>query len=210
MAFILPRPGYFVKQRFLKRFRHCRQALVRIRYLIILNNWSGRSAWEIERVLKIHNTTVYRVVRNFRERGKASLWDGREDNGRAKLCPEYWGLLDRIVRSSPQEHGWHRPTWTSGKPDLATVSLSVGHPKHGGGRTARLADRVGQVVHGPRARASHPDDIVYTQWTLTTTAVLAAGALLGRSTPSRLEEVLLAFGGNQNGIRTDKCIAQRS
>jgi transposase len=86
--------------------------LVRVRYLIIMNVWNGRTAREIERVLKVHNTTVYRVVRNFRERGEASLWDGREDNGREKLCPDFLGVLDRIVRSTPQEHGWRRPTWT--------------------------------------------------------------------------------------------------
>jgi transposase len=112
MAFILPRPGYFVKERFLKRFRDCRQALVRVRYLVIVNNWNGRSAREIAKVLKIHNTTVYRVVRNFRERGEATLWDGREDNGHEKLDADFLGLLDRIVRSSPQQHGWRRPTWT--------------------------------------------------------------------------------------------------
>jgi len=112
MTFILPRPQYFVKERFLKRFRNCGQALVRIRYLIIINNWSGRSAREIAKVLKIHNTTVYRVVNKFRERDEASLWDGREDNGGEKLCSDFLGLLDRVVRSSPQEHGWRRPTWT--------------------------------------------------------------------------------------------------
>jgi transposase len=112
MAFILPRPGYFVKERFLKRFRDCGQALVRIRYLIIVNNWNGRSAREIATVLKIHNTTVYRVVKNFRERGEATLWDGREDNGHEKLDADFLGLLDRVVRSNPQEHGWRRPTWT--------------------------------------------------------------------------------------------------
>ena len=112
MAFILPRPGFFVKQRFLKRFRKCGQALVRVRYLIIINAWNGRSAREIERVLKTHNTTVYRVVRNFRERGEVSLWDGREDNGREKLCPDFLAVLDRVVRSNPQAHGWRRPTWT--------------------------------------------------------------------------------------------------
>jgi transposase len=112
MVFILPQLRYFVKQKFLKRFRNCRQALVRIRYLIIINNWNGRTARQIERVLKIHNTTVYRVVKNFRQRGEASLWDGREDNGCQKLCPDYLGLLDRVVRSNPQEHGWRRPTWT--------------------------------------------------------------------------------------------------
>ena len=57
MAFILPRPRYVVKERFLKRFRNCVQARVRIRYLIIVNNWNGRSAREIAKVLKIHNTS---------------------------------------------------------------------------------------------------------------------------------------------------------
>jgi transposase len=112
MAFILPQPGYFVKERFLKRFRDCGQALVRIRYLIIVNNWNGRSAREIATVLKIHNTTVYRVVKNFRARGEATLWDGREDNGHEKLNADFLGLLDCVVRSNPQEHGLRRPTWT--------------------------------------------------------------------------------------------------
>jgi len=112
MALILPKPSFFVKERFCKRFRKCRQASVRVRYLIILNVWSGRSAREIERVLKVHNTTVYRVVKRFREHGEASLWDGREDNGVEKLSEHFLQILDRVVRSNPQEHGWRRPTWT--------------------------------------------------------------------------------------------------
>jgi transposase len=112
MALILPKPSFFVKERFFKRFRNCRQAGVRIRYLIIINVWSGRSAREIERVLKVHNTTVYRVVKRFREHGEASLWDGREDNGAEKLSEHFLQILDRVVRSNPQEHGWRRPTWT--------------------------------------------------------------------------------------------------
>ena len=85
VAVILPNPPYFVKERFFKRFQRCRQALVRIRYLIIINIWNGRSARDIERVLKVHNTTVYRVLKRFREHGEVSLWDGREDNGAEKL-----------------------------------------------------------------------------------------------------------------------------
>jgi len=112
MALILPRPGYFVKQRFLKRFQKCPEAAVRVRYLIIINVWNGRGAREIERVLKVHNTTVYRVVKRFRERGEASLWDGREDNGREKLSEHFLAMLDWVVRSKAQEYGWRRPTWT--------------------------------------------------------------------------------------------------
>ena len=42
MAFILPRPGYFVKERFLKRFRNCGQAMVRIH--VILDNYGIHSS----------------------------------------------------------------------------------------------------------------------------------------------------------------------
>lgn len=112
MALILPAPSYFVKEKLQKRFRQCREALVRVRYLIIMNLWNGRSARTIEQILKVHNTTVYRVAKRFRERGEASLWDGREDNGADKLSEDFLGLLDQLVRSTPQEHGWRRPTWT--------------------------------------------------------------------------------------------------
>jgi transposase len=112
MALILPRPSFFVKQRFLKCFQRCRQALVRLRYLMIMNVWMGRSAREIEKVLHVHHTTVYRVVKRFREHGEAALWDGREDNGQEKLSEHFLAQLDRVVRSNAQEHGWRRPTWT--------------------------------------------------------------------------------------------------
>jgi transposase len=90
----------------------CSIAAVRVRYLIIFNLWNGRDARLIETILGVHNTTVYRVAKRFRELGEASLWDGREDNGAEKLSETYLGVLDKIVRSSPLDHGWRRPTWT--------------------------------------------------------------------------------------------------
>jgi transposase len=151
----LPRPRFFVKERFLKRFRQCRQALVRIRYLIILNNWSGRSDREIAKLLTIHNTTVYRVVKAFRERGEAALWDGREDNGGEKLSADFLGLLDRIVRSSPQEHGWRRPTWTR-----ETLVETMG-------RTTGIRIQVGTMSRALaliRARRANPRPRVKCPW----------------------------------------------
>ncbi len=112
MPLILAKPGFFVKQRFEKRFQQCRDAGVRVRYLIIINVWNGRGARQIQATLNVHNTTVYRVVDRFRERGEAALWDGREDNGQEKLSEDFLGLLDRVVRSNPQAYSWRRPTWT--------------------------------------------------------------------------------------------------
>jgi transposase len=112
MVSIVPKVSWFVKQKMCNRFRNCRVASVRIRYLIIFNLWNGRGAREIEPILGVHNTTVYRVARRFRDFGEASLWDGREDNGAEKLSESYLGMLNDIVRSSPLLHGWRRPTWT--------------------------------------------------------------------------------------------------
>jgi transposase len=112
MSSIVPKVRWFVKEKMSKHFRKCRVALVRLRYLMIFNLWNGRSPREIEPILKVHNTTIYRVAKRFRELGEASLWDGRDNNGAGKLSESYLGTLNDVVRSSPPEHGWRRPTWT--------------------------------------------------------------------------------------------------
>lgn len=112
MSSIVPNVSWFVKEKMRKRFQKCRIALVRFRYLMVFNLWNGRSPREIEPILHVHNTTVYRVAKRFCERGEVSLWDGREGNGAEKLSEAYLGILNDIVRSSPLDHGWRRPTWT--------------------------------------------------------------------------------------------------
>jgi transposase len=112
MSSIVPKVSWSVKEKMRKRFQKCRIASVRVRYLIVFNLWNGRGARLIETILDVHNTTVYRVAKRFRELGEVSLWDGREDNGAEKLSETYLGMLDEVVRSSPLDHGWRRPTWT--------------------------------------------------------------------------------------------------
>jgi transposase len=112
MSAIVPVLKWSVKEKMKKRFRHCSSATVRIHYLIVFNLLRGCGAYETAEHLGVHNTTVYRVARRFRERGEISLWDRREDNGEPKLTEEYLGRLDEVVRSTPADHGWRRPTWT--------------------------------------------------------------------------------------------------
>ena len=112
MSAIVPKVSFFVKEKMCKRFRKCRIASVRLRYLIVLCLWNGRTVRELEPILDVHNTTIYRVAKRFRERGEASLWDGREGNGPDKLSEAYLGILNEVVRSSPLQQGWRRPTWT--------------------------------------------------------------------------------------------------
>ena len=56
---------FSVKERLSKNLCRCRDAGVRLRYLMIINVINGRSGRQTAEVLKVHNTTVYRVVQRF-------------------------------------------------------------------------------------------------------------------------------------------------
>lgn len=43
---------------------------------------------------------------------EAGLQDGRCDNGQDKLDEDFLQELDHVVRKTPQDYGWKRPTWT--------------------------------------------------------------------------------------------------
>jgi transposase len=112
MTSILGDVRFSVKEKLCKHLRRCRSAGVRVRYLIIINLLNDRSAYQTAEVLGVHNTTVYRVARRFRAAGEWGLWDAREDNGETKLDEHYLAVLQRVVRATPQQYGWRRPTWT--------------------------------------------------------------------------------------------------
>jgi transposase len=112
MPSILPGVRFSVKEKLCQQLRRCRLAAVRLRYLMVINLLNGRSAYQTAEVLGVHNTTVYRVARRFRDHNVWGLWDAREDNGPTKLDDNYLAVLYRVVRGSPQQYGWRRPTWT--------------------------------------------------------------------------------------------------
>jgi transposase len=101
-----------VKESLSKNLRRCRDAGVRLRYLMIFNVINRRSARQTAEVLKVHNTTVYRVLQRFQQYGEAGLYDGRCDNGTDKLDEDYLSRLQTIVGRTPPDYGWRRPTWT--------------------------------------------------------------------------------------------------
>jgi transposase len=146
MTVILPKLRFSVKERLRQHLRQCRDAGVRLRYLIVVNLVNGRGAYQTAAVLGVHNTTVYRVARRFREHGEWGLLDGREDNGTAKLDEHYLATLYTLVRSSPQRHGWRRPTWTR---ELLVVTLTrtTGSRVHVATMSRALA-----LIHARRGR----------------------------------------------------------
>lgn len=112
MEGIVPKLSPRDKQRLLDRARSCREAKLKTRYLIVLNLDDGLCPTEVGRRLKVSRSTVYRVAARFCECGEAGLVDRREENGDLKLDEETLAVLHEIVKSSPEQYGWRRPTWT--------------------------------------------------------------------------------------------------
>jgi transposase len=112
MTLIVLKVRYAVKERLRKSLRRCHATGTKLRLLIVLNTLNGRSARQTAEVLQVHSTTVYRVLGRFRAYGEAGLTDGRADNGADKLQEDFLERLDRVVRGTPQDYGWRRPTWT--------------------------------------------------------------------------------------------------
>jgi transposase len=155
MSCILPKLSYFVKQRLRKNFAHCRDAGTRLRYLVLLQLDAGRSPPLIAVFFQIHRATVYQVAKRFRHHGESSLWDRRVHNGPKKLTPDFLTTLDRLVRGSPQDHGWRRPTWTR---ELLVATLrQLGHSKVHVATLSRALQRV-------RARRGRPRPTVGCPW----------------------------------------------
>lgn len=154
MSAILPQVGFFVKERLLKHLRQCRLAGLRVRYLIVMNLIHGRGAYQTAAVLGVHNTTVYRVAKRFRDRGEWGLLDGREDNGTSKLDERCLDALYRLVRSSPQDYGWRRPTWTR-ELLVATLGRQTGVCIHVATMSRALA-RIGARRGRPRPTVRCP------------------------------------------------------
>lgn len=111
MAGIIPELRFSDKEKLLRRMRKCREAGLKTRYLIIVNLLT-RSVVQTAAALHIARSTVYRVAERFRQFGEWGLLDRREDNGESKLSEYVLAELDQLVRDTPQNHGWPRPTWT--------------------------------------------------------------------------------------------------
>jgi transposase len=108
---IIPELRFADKQKLIRRLRKCRDAGLKTRYLIIVNLFK-RSVTETAAALHIARSTVYRVAERFRQFGEWGLLDRREDNGESKLSEHVLAELDRLVRDTPQNYDWPRPTWT--------------------------------------------------------------------------------------------------
>jgi transposase len=155
MEGILPKLWWSDKQRVLKALERCSDMRRKTQLLIIVNLFQRRSVKTTMSVLHVSRSSVYRVAERFREEGEAGLCDRRRYNGRRKLTDKYLGILHKVVKASPLDHGWRRPTWTR-ELLVATLLMKTRVRIHAG--TMSIALR--QI----RARRGRPKPTVRCPW----------------------------------------------
>jgi transposase len=85
---------------------------LRIRCMVVINLVQGESPSLIARIVHCSRSQVYRVAGRWIEEGLAGLMDRREDNGEDKATEDYQATLLLVLKGSPRNHGYLRPTWT--------------------------------------------------------------------------------------------------
>jgi transposase len=101
-----------VKHRVQRTVRKTRDAGLRTRGLIVLHAAGGARAPAIAEAVGYHPSAVRKVLRRFQAEGEGALHDRRATNGRPKVDAALREAVQTLLRGSPEDHGWARPTWT--------------------------------------------------------------------------------------------------
>lgn len=72
----------------------------------------GDSRSDAARALGCAASTVTCAVRRYQEQGRQGLRDRRASNGEAKVDEGFLAALERVLKGTPEDWGWCRPTWT--------------------------------------------------------------------------------------------------
>ncbi len=100
-------------RRFLCRLdRKTRDADLRVRCRVLQKVHNGLSRNAAAREVGCVPSTAWRIVDRFLEKGIASLFDGRKENGARKVDERVEAEILEILKGGPRDHGFTRDTWT--------------------------------------------------------------------------------------------------
>jgi transposase len=105
----------------------------------------GRSSPQVASDLDLARSTVVKAANRYADEGIAGLYDRRRGNGATKADEAFRRRLAQLLRLTPEDFGWRRPTWTrellclqmhrEGRPKVAVCTM--------GRALARIGARLG-------------------------------------------------------------------
>jgi transposase len=126
-----------------------------IRFLIVARLASGLSGTRVAHDLDVVRSTVVRASERFVADGVEGLYDRRRNNGATKADEPFVCRVAALLRRSPEDCGWSRPTWTR---ELLSLQMQrEGWPAVAVCTMGRALARLG-------ARLGSPKPIVLCPW----------------------------------------------
>ncbi len=83
-----------------------------LRFLIVANLAAGRNSPQVAIDLHVARSSVVRTAYRFASGGLEALFDQRRGNGKRKVTDAFRDRVAEVLRRTPEDYGWMRPTWT--------------------------------------------------------------------------------------------------
>jgi transposase len=126
-----------------------------MRFLIVAQLAAGQSGCQVARGLDVARSTVIRAAHRFTTDGVEGLFDRRQGNGASKVDESFRRRVALLLRGSPEDCGWPRPTWTR---ELLCLQMQrEGWPRVAPCTMGRALARLG-------ARLGTPKPVVLCPW----------------------------------------------
>jgi transposase len=119
-----------------------------LRFQAVAKLGAGRSTPQVAVELDVAISTVVRAADHFLADGIAGLYDRRRGNGACKADDRFDRVLTRLLRSTPEDFGWERFTWTR---ELLCLQMKLeGFPPVAVCTMGRALSRIGARLGTPK------------------------------------------------------------
>ena len=152
---IIPRIGRPERRDLLHIGRKSGDPATALRFQIIARLGLRKTSPEVADELDVARSTVVRTAHRYAEEGIAGLYDKRRGNGKPKADEGFRHHVVGLLRRTPEDVGWLRPTWTR---ELLCLQMTRdGWAPVGVGTMGRVLAHVG-------ARLGTPKPVVLCPW----------------------------------------------
>jgi transposase len=109
---IVPRIDRAERRDLMRTARKANDLATMLRFYAVALLGGGKSSPTVADILDIAVSTVVRAAHAYLAHGIAGLHDRRRGNGRPKADGAFRARVAELLRRTPEDFGWRRPTWT--------------------------------------------------------------------------------------------------
>jgi transposase len=153
--FIVPRIDRAQRRNLVRIGSKARDFATLVRFYAVALLGGGKSSPTVADILCISVSTVVRAAHAYLAEGIQGLYDKRLRNGRPKADGAFRACVTSLLRGTPEDFGWRRPTWT--RELLCRQAEREGRPAVSVSTMGRALARIG-------ARIGMPKPVVLCPW----------------------------------------------